>query len=184
MLRPALVARVTRHRRASAGTIGAERSSDGFGSRPSRNERGTAIIKADRLAIIPGKGGSQFAVNQTVTHFESVDSVCHQAILKSKNVEFDDSFGRQLLRRAVSMERQGASRDVTDAQGKKWRIREMEMAEGEGTVVRKSLIALNDMVIRRFWVFPPGWRELSEPALLAFIEGPAQPHPAARSDMV
>lgn len=82
------------------------------------------------------------------------------------------------------MERQGASRDVTDAQGKKWRVREMEMAEGDGTAVRKSLIALNDMVIRRFWVFPPRWRDLSDAALLALIEGPAQPHPAARSDMI
>ena len=42
---------------------------------------------------------------------------------------------------------------------------------------RKSLIALNEMVIRRFWSFPSGWQELSDRALLALIDGPAQPHP-------
>jgi hypothetical protein len=58
----------------------------------------------------------------------------------------------------------------------------MEMAEGDGGVVRKSLIALNDMVIRRFWSFPAGWCELSDAGLLALINGPAQPHPEAQSD--
>ncbi len=81
------------------------------------------------------------------------------------------------------MERQGACRDVADAHGKKWRVREMEMAESDGTAARKSLIALNDMVIRRFWSFPPGWRTLSDSALLALIDGPAQPHPEAWADM-
>jgi hypothetical protein len=82
-------------------------------------------------------------------------------------------------RHAVTTVRQGASRDVADAQGKKWRVREMEMAEADGSVARKSLIALNDMVIRRFWTFPADWRELSDAQLLALINGPAQPHPEA-----
>ena len=59
----------------------------------------------------------------------------------------------------------------------------MEMAEADGTVARKSLIALNDMVIRRFWTFPAGWRALSDSALLALIDGPAQPHPEALADL-
>jgi hypothetical protein len=75
------------------------------------------------------------------------------------------------------MERHGACRDVADAHGKRWRVREMEMSEGDGSVTRRSLIALNEMVIRRFWTFPAGWRELSDPALLALIDGPAQLHP-------
>jgi hypothetical protein len=83
----------------------------------------------------------------------------------------------------MTLERQGATRDVADAQGKKWRVREMEMAESDGTAARRSLIALNDMVIRRFWSFPAGWRELSDPALLALIDGPAQPHPEAGRDL-
>lgn len=87
------------------------------------------------------------------------------------------------MRKAVSIERHGAYRDVADANGKKWRVREMEMAEGDGSVPRKSLIALNDMIIRRFWIFPIGWRDLSDPALLALIDGPAQPHPESRSDL-
>ena len=58
----------------------------------------------------------------------------------------------------------------------------MEMAESDGSVARKSLIALNEMVIRRFWSFPASWRELSDIALLALINGPAQPHPEAKSD--
>jgi len=53
----------------------------------------------------------------------------------------------------------------------------MEMPEGDGSVARRSLIALNEMIIRRFWIFPAGWRELSDRALLALIDGPAQPHP-------
>jgi len=77
----------------------------------------------------------------------------------------------------VSVQHQGACRDVADAHGKKWRVREMEMAEGDGSIARKSLIALNEMVIRRFWSFPSGWQELSDRALLALIDGPAQPHP-------
>lgn len=72
---------------------------------------------------------------------------------------------------------QGASRDVADENGTKWRVREMEMSEGGGSGARRSLIALNDMVIRRFWTFPAGWQELSDTALLALIDGPAQPHP-------
>lgn len=75
------------------------------------------------------------------------------------------------------LERQGASRDVADAEGKRWRVREMVMSESDGSIARKSLIALNEMVIRRFWTFPASWRELSDPALLALINGPAQPHP-------
>lgn len=39
------------------------------------------------------------------------------------------------------------------------------------------------MIIRRFWTFPAGWRELSDGALLALIDGPAQPHPEARHEM-
>jgi hypothetical protein len=58
----------------------------------------------------------------------------------------------------------------------------MEMPEGDGPIARRSLIALNEMIIRRFWTFPPGWRELSDPALLALIDGPAQPHPEARPE--
>jgi hypothetical protein len=91
----------------------------------------------------------------------------------------DGPLVRQVMRQTVSIQHQGASRDVADANGKKWRVREMEMSEGDGTVVRKSLIALNEMVIRRFWSFPAGWRELSDRALLALIDGPAQPHPEA-----
>ena len=68
---------------------------------------------------------------------------------------------------------------MADANGKKWRVREMEMAESDGSAVRKSLIALNEMVIRRFWSFPAGWRELTDRALLDLIDGPAQPHPEA-----
>jgi len=68
---------------------------------------------------------------------------------------------------------------VADAQGKKWRVRELEMSEGDGSAARKSLIALNEMVIRRFWSFPAGWQDLSDRALLALIDGPAQPHPEA-----
>jgi hypothetical protein len=83
----------------------------------------------------------------------------------------------------VTIDRQGACRDIADANGKKWRVREMEMAEGDGSVARRSLIALNDMVIRRFWTFPPGWRELSDLALLALIDGPAQPHPEAWQEL-
>jgi len=83
------------------------------------------------------------------------------------------------MRQPVSITHQGASRDVADAQGKKWRVREMEMSESDGSVARKSLIALNEMVIRRFWSFPAGWQELSDRALLALINGPAQPHPEA-----
>ena len=83
---------------------------------------------------------------------------------------------------AMTVERQGATRDVADAQGKKWRVREMEMAESDGSATRRSLIALNDMVIRRFWTFPAGWQELSDRALLALINGPAQPHPDSDSD--
>ncbi|HEY5087526.1 MAG TPA: hypothetical protein VII66_09235 [Gemmatimonadaceae bacterium] len=100
------------------------------------------------------------------------------------NVESDDPFVCEVVRRAVTIERQGggASRDVADAYGKKWRVREMEMAEEDGSAARKSLIALNEMVIRRFWSFPAGWRELSDPALLALIDGPAQPHPEARPE--
>ncbi len=79
----------------------------------------------------------------------------------------------------VSIQHQGACRDVADATGKKWRVREMVMSEGDGSAARKSLIALNEMVIRRFWSFPAGWKELSDPALLALIDGPAQPHPAS-----
>jgi len=56
------------------------------------------------------------------------------------------------------------------------------MSEGDGSAARKSLIALNEMVIRRFWSFPPGWKELSDRALLALINGPAQPHPEATSE--
>ncbi len=81
------------------------------------------------------------------------------------------------MRADVSSERQGASRDVSDTQGKKWRVREMEMPESSGSAARKSLIALNEMVIRRFWSFPAAWRELSDAALLALINGPVQPHP-------
>jgi len=83
------------------------------------------------------------------------------------------------MRQPVSIQHQGASRDVADANGKKWRVREMEMAESDGSAVRKSLIALNEMVIRRFWSFPAGWRELTDRALLDLIDGPAQPHPEA-----
>lgn len=72
---------------------------------------------------------------------------------------------------------------MADADGKKWRVREMVMEEGDGSVARKSLIALNEMVIRRFWSFPAGWRDLSDRALLALIDGPAQPHPEARHDL-
>ena len=82
----------------------------------------------------------------------------------------------------VSSERQGAARDVSDTQGKKWRVREMEMPESSGSAPRKSLIALNEMVIRRFWSFPPLWRELSDAALLALINGPVQPHPETLQD--
>jgi len=82
----------------------------------------------------------------------------------------------------VNIQHQGACRDVADAQGKKWRVREMEMSEGDGSAARKSLIALNEMVIRRFWSFPAGWQELSDRALLALIDGPAQPHPEAISE--
>jgi len=53
------------------------------------------------------------------------------------------------------------------------------MSEGDGSAARKSLIALNEMVIRRFWSFPAGWQDLSDRALLALIDGPAQPHPEA-----
>ena len=56
------------------------------------------------------------------------------------------------------------------------------MAEGDGSPARKSLIAVNEMVIRRFWSFPAGWRELSDRALLALIDGPAQPHPEAMQE--
>ncbi len=83
----------------------------------------------------------------------------------------------------MTFDRQGATRDVADAHGKKWRVREMDMSEGDGSATRRSLIALNDMVIRRFWSFPSGWRELSDAALLALIDGPAQPHPEALSDI-
>jgi hypothetical protein len=82
----------------------------------------------------------------------------------------------------MTHDRQGGCRDVADANGKKWRVREMEMAEADGSPVRKSLIALNDMVIRRFWTFPAGWRDMSDRALLALIDGPAQPHPESASD--
>ncbi|MEO6778999.1 MAG: hypothetical protein ABI194_06040 [Gemmatimonadaceae bacterium] len=82
----------------------------------------------------------------------------------------------------MTLERRGASRDVADPQGTKWRVREMEMAESDGSMPRKSLIALNDMIIRRFWSFPQRWRELSDPALLALINGPAQPHPDAQAE--
>lgn len=82
----------------------------------------------------------------------------------------------------MNIQHQGACRDVADAQGKKWRVREMEMSEGDGSVARKSLIALNEMVIRRFWSFPAGWQELSDRALLALINGPAQPHPEATAE--
>ena len=82
----------------------------------------------------------------------------------------------------MTLERQGATRDVADAQGKKWRVREMVMAESDGSPTRRSLIALNEMIIRRFWTFPAGWRDLSDKALLALIDGPAQPHPDSRSD--
>lgn len=58
----------------------------------------------------------------------------------------------------------------------------MEMPEGDGSIARRSLIALNEMIIRRFWTFPAGWRELSDPALLALIDGPAQPHPGAQPE--
>ena len=51
------------------------------------------------------------------------------------------------------------------------------MPESDGSAARKSLIALNEMVIRRFWSFPASWSELSDNALLALIDGPAQPHP-------
>ena len=88
-----------------------------------------------------------------------------------------------MLSQVTTSDRPGACRDVADAHGKQWRVREMEMAEGDGTVARKSLIALNDMIIRRFWTFPAGWRELSDGALLALIDGPAQPHPEARHEM-
>lgn len=81
------------------------------------------------------------------------------------------------------LERQGASRDVADAEGKRWRVREMVMPESDGSIARKSLIALNEMVIRRFWIFPPSWRELSDPALLALINGPAQPHPESMAEV-
>lgn len=77
----------------------------------------------------------------------------------------------------VTIDRQGASRDVADLNGKTWRVREMDMAEGNGLAKRKSLIALNDMIIRRFWIFPAGWRELTDRALLALINGPARPRP-------
>lgn len=56
------------------------------------------------------------------------------------------------------------------------------MAEGNGSATRKSLIALNDMVIRRFWIFPATWRELSDRALLSLINGPATPHPESDWD--
>ena len=82
----------------------------------------------------------------------------------------------------MSIQHQGACRDVADAQGKKWRVRELEMSEGDGSAARKSLIALNEMVIRRFWSFPAGWQDLSDRALLALIDGPAQPHPEATRD--
>ena len=72
---------------------------------------------------------------------------------------------------------QGAYRDVADKHGKKWRVREMVMSEGAGSGTRRSLIALNEMVIRRFWTFPAAWQELSDMALLDLIDGPAQPHP-------
>ncbi len=58
----------------------------------------------------------------------------------------------------------------------------MEMPESDGTVARKSLIALNEMVIRRFWTFPAHWRDLSDLALLSLIDGPAQPHPESLAD--
>ena len=101
----------------------------------------------------------------------------------SCHVESNHHFIQPSVLRTVTLERQGGCRDVADAQGKKWRVREMEMTEGDGSVARKSLIALNDMVIRRFWTFPAGWRELSDRALLALIDGPAQPHPEARQDL-
>ena len=88
-----------------------------------------------------------------------------------------------MLTTVTAIDRQGASRDVADEQGKRWRVREMEMAEGDGTLPRKSLIALNDMIIRRFWTFPAGWRQLSDRALIALINGPAQPHPEAHDDI-
>jgi|GEM_PF-1419765 len=96
----------------------------------------------------------------------------------------DDShpFSVQSVQTEVSPDRQGASRDVADDHGKRWRVREMEMPESDGSVARKSLIALNEMVIRRFWSFPASWRELSDKALLALINGPAQPHPEASRD--
>ncbi len=56
------------------------------------------------------------------------------------------------------------------------------MAESDGSAARKSLIAVNEMVIRRFWSFPAGWQELSDRALLALIDGPAQPHPDATQE--
>lgn len=87
-----------------------------------------------------------------------------------------------LVPEAMTLERQGGTRDVADAQGKKWRVREMDMAESDGSATRRSLIALNDMVIRRFWTFPAGWRDLSDRALLALINGPAQPHPDSESE--
>jgi hypothetical protein len=31
------------------------------------------------------------------------------------------------------------------------------------------------MIIRRFWIFPEGWREMSDRALLSLINGPANP---------
>lgn len=81
----------------------------------------------------------------------------------------------------MTIDRQGPSRVIIDSSGTEWRLREMMMAEGLGGPTRRSLIALNQMVIRRFWIFPEAWFELPEPALVKLIEGPAQMHPEARS---
>lgn len=93
------------------------------------------------------------------------------------NVGSDGPDERHLMLQTVSVQHPVVYRDVSDAHGKRWRVREMEMAGSDDIAPRKSLIAVNEMVIRRFWSFPPDWRNLSDRALLALIDGPAQPRP-------
>ena len=67
------------------------------------------------------------------------------------------------------------SRQVVDSLGHLWTIMERSALPGSGEE-SPSLIAIPAArdKFRRFWKYPPNWRDLDEGALVALIEGPAQ----------
>ncbi len=63
---------------------------------------------------------------------------------------------------------QRCERTLTDSGHRQWRIREISNPADSAL----SLIAANEMCIRRFRHFPQDWASLKDAELLSFIEGP------------